>query len=183
MLYSFLVDLLFFIHCRVEDHIDEGLTEFEVSKKTTEIRKTIGGSYGDSFTPIIGAGANAAIVHYSPEEETAATLKRDECVLLDTGGQYHWGTTDITRTICIASDPSLSKVSHDFRSCYTAVLKGHANLCSAVFPEGTRGVHIDALARLPLWEMGLDYGHGTGHGVGYYSGVHEGPEVGLMIDD
>ena len=161
----------------MEDHIDEGLNEWTVSEKTTELRKTIGGSVGDSFTPIIGAGANAAIVHYSPSAETAAILKRDECILLDTGGQYHWGTTDITRTICIPSDRALSKVSMDFRKCYTAVLKGHANLSAAVFPEKTRGIQLDILARLPLWEMGLNFGHGTGHGVGYFSGVHEGPEV------
>ena len=132
---------------------------------------------GDSFEPIIGAGANAAIVHYAPSEDTSATLKRDECILLDTGGHYHWGTTDITRTICIPSSSSLEKVNEDFRRCYTAVLRGHANLSAVEFPEKTRGIQLDVLARQPLWEMGLDYGHGTGHGVGYYSGVHEGPEV------
>ena len=153
-----------------------------MSEKTTELRKIIGGSLGDSFTPIIGAGANAAIVHYAPAKETSATLKRDECILLDTGGQYAWGTTDITRTVCIPTDPSLSKVSMDFRKCYTAVLKGHANLSACVFPEGTRGIQLDILARQPLWEMGLNYGHGTGHGVGYYSGVHEGPEVDILLN-
>ena len=145
----------------------------------------MGGSYGDSFDPIVGTGANAAIVHYSAKPETAARIKRDQCILLDTGGQYHFGTTDITRTICVPSDDQLSKVDRGFRECYTAVLRGHIDLMTAVFPEGTRGVQLDCLARQPLWELGLDFGHGTGHGVGYYSGVHEGPEVrcSVILDD
>lgn len=166
-----------FLIIRIEDHIDEGVSEYLVGLKSTEFRKTIGGSYGDSFDPIVGSGANAAIVHYSAKPETAARLQRDHCILLDTGGQYHFGTTDITRTICIASDDQLSKVDPAFRECYTAVLRGHIDLMTAVFPEGTRGIQLDCLARQPLWELGLDFGHGTGHGVGYYSGVHEGPEV------
>ena len=103
---------------------------------------------------------------------------RDKCILLDTGGQYHWGTTDITRTVCLPSDPALSRVDMAFRRCYTAVLKGHIGLMTAVFPEGTRGVQLDLLARQHLWQMGLDFGHGTGHGVGCCLCVHEGPEVG-----
>ena len=162
----------------LEDNIDTGLTEVQIAEKTTELRRTIGQSYGDSFEPIVGYASNAAIVHYAPEPETAATVGRDHCILMDTGGQYHWGTTDITRTVVIPSDAELSKVSEDYRKCYTAVLKGHIALQSTQFPEGTRGIQLDVLARMALWNMDLDYGHGTGHGVGYYSGVHEGPEVG-----
>ena len=162
----------------LEDNIDTGLTEVQIAEKTTEIRREIGHSVGDSFEPIVGYAGNAAIVHYAPEPETAATVGRDQCILMDTGGHYHWGTTDITRTVVIPSDPSLSKVSLDYRKCYTAVLKGHIALQSIQFPEGTRGMQLDVLARMGLWEIGLDYGHGTGHGVGFYSGVHEGPDVG-----
>ena len=116
-------------------------------------------------------------MHYEPEASSSAPLCRDRCILLDTGGQYHWGTTDITRTICIPSCDDMSTVDVEFRRSYTAVLKGHIALASAVFPERTRGIQLDVLARQSLWQMGLDFGHGTGHGVGYCSGVHEGPEV------
>lgn len=164
---------------RLEAHIDEHPTEFDVAAQSTAFRRRFAQSLGDSFAPIVGCGANAAIVHYEPTSAaSSARLQRDTCVLLDTGGQYRWGTTDITRTVCVASDAALSRVDPAFRECYTAVLKGHIALATAVFPARTRGVQLDVLARRALWERGLDYGHGTGHGVGYCLGVHEGPEVG-----
>ena len=182
---AFLRDSVAMIHLLywLENQIDTGLTEVEVAEKSTELRRELAGSFGDSFEPIVGYGRNAAIVHYKPEKETAATLGRDSWVLLDTGGQYHWGTTDITRTVVIPSDPSLRKVNMDYRRRYTAVLKGHIALECIRFPEGTRGIQLDVLARKALWMMGLDYGHGTGHGVGYFSGVHEGPDVRMRSED
>lgn len=163
---------------RLESHIDEHPTEFDVAAQSTAFRRRYAQSLGDSFAPIVGCGANAAIVHYEPTSAaSSARLQRDTCILLDTGGQYEWGTTDITRTVCIASDAAQSRVDRAFRECYTAVLKGHIALATAVFPARTRGVQLDVLARSALWERGLDYGHGTGHGVGYCLGVHEGPEV------
>ena len=153
------------------------MTEFGIATKSTEYRRIYAKSISDSFAPIVGCGSNAAIVHYEPEASSSAPLCRDRCILLDTGGQYHWGTTDITRTICIPSCDDMSTVDVEFRRSYTAVLKGHIALASAVFPERTRGIQLDVLARQSLWQMGLDFGHGTGHGVGYCSGVHEGSEV------
>ena len=160
------------------DSVDAHITEADAAAKSTELRRTLAHSLSDSFAPIVGCAGNAAIVHYEPEPATAAPLVRDKCILLDTGGQYRWGTTDITRTVCLPSDAALSRVDMAFRQCYTAVLKGHIGLMTAVFPEGTRGVQLDLLAREPLWQMGLDFGHGTGHGVGCCMCVHEGPEVG-----
>ena len=158
-------------------NIDSHLDEYAAALKSTEFRHTFAHSLSDSFAPIVGCGRNASIVHYEPEASTAAPLVRDACILLDTGGQYRWGTTDITRTVCEPSDASMTRVDMDFRRCYTAVLKGHIDLMTAVFPEGTRGIQLDALARQALWNMGLDFGHGTGHGVGCCLCVHEGPEV------
>ena len=163
---------------RLEAHIDEHPTEFDVAAQSTAFRRRFAQSLGDSFAPIVGCGANAAIVHYEPTSAaSSARLQRDTCVLLDTGGQYRWGTTDITRTVCVASDAALSRVDPAFRECYTAVLKGHIALATAVFPVRTRGVQLDVLARRALWERGLDYGHGTGQGVWDCMGVHEGPEA------
>lgn len=182
---AFLRDSIAMVHLLsyLEEHIDENPTEFQIAELSTSFRKTYAHSYGDSFGPIVGFGRNAAIVHYSPEEGSSAPMSRDDCILMDTGGQYHWGTTDITRTLVVPSEPSLSHVSPALRAAYTSVLKGHIALARAQFPAGTRGVQLDTLARAPLWEQGLDFGHGTGHGVGYFSGVHEGPEVGVFVGD
>ena len=133
---SLLVFPSFFVVIRrLEAHIDEHPTEFDVAAQSTAFRRRFAQSLGDSFAPIVGCGANAAIVHYEPTSAaSSARLQRDTCVLLDTGGQYRWGTTDITRTICVASDAALSRVDPAFRECYTAVLKGHIALATAVFP-------------------------------------------------
>jgi Xaa-Pro aminopeptidase len=123
-----------------------------------------------SFDTISGAGANGAIVHYRATERSNAALTPGSLYLLDSGAQYPDGTTDVTRTIAIG-EPSA-----EMRDRFTRVLKGHIALATARFPVGTSGSQLDALARRPLWEIGLDYEHGTGHGVGSYLSVHEGPQ-------
>jgi len=123
-----------------------------------------------SFDTISGSGPNGAIVHYRVNTESNRTLNQGELFLLDSGGQYEDGTTDITRTIAIGSP------SDEMRRNNTLVLKGHIELALARFPKGTRGIDLDVLARNALWLHGLDYAHGTGHGVGSYLAVHEGPQ-------
>jgi Xaa-Pro aminopeptidase len=123
-----------------------------------------------SFDTISAAGANAAMCHYNHLNASPATLRMDTVYLLDSGGQYSDGTTDITRTIAIG-DPGA-----DVRRMFTLVLKGHIALASARFPEGTTGTQLDVLARQFLWQGGFDYEHGTGHGVGTFLNVHEGPQ-------
>jgi len=123
-----------------------------------------------SFDTISGAGPNGAYPHYRVSTASNAVLKNDTLYLVDSGGQYIDGTTDITRTIAIGSPPAQA------RTDFTNVLKGHIAIAMARFPEGTRGVDIDVLARLALWRNGKDYAHGTGHGIGSYLNVHEGPQ-------
>ncbi|MBL4740826.1 MAG: aminopeptidase P family protein, partial [Sneathiella sp.] len=123
-----------------------------------------------SFSTISGAGANGAIVHYRATEKTSKSLENGNLYLVDSGGQYLDGTTDITRTVAIGT-PTL-----EMKERFTLVLKGHIALAEAVFPVGTTGSQLDTLARAPLWKYGLDYDHGTGHGVGSYLSVHEGPQ-------
>ena len=123
-----------------------------------------------SFDSIVGAGPNGAIVHYRVSERTNRRLEPGTLFLVDSGGQYLDGTTDITRTVPVGEAPE------DARRHFTLVLKGHIALSRARFPEGTAGQQLDALARRPLWEAGLDYDHGTGHGVGSFLSVHEGPQ-------
>ncbi len=123
-----------------------------------------------SFPTISGAGSNGAIVHYHSTLETNRHLEPGTLYLVDSGGQYLDGTTDITRTLAIGCP------SDEHRDRYTRVLQGHIALATARFPEGTTGSQLDALARAPLWAQGLDYDHGTGHGVGSFLGVHEGPQ-------
>ena len=123
-----------------------------------------------SFDTISGAGPNGAIVHYRVSEASNRKLEAGELYLSDSGAQYDDGTTDITRTVAIGEPDD------EQRRCYTLVLQGHIAIATARFPEGTRGVDIDVLARDALWRAGLDYAHGTGHGVGSYLGVHEGPQ-------
>lgn len=124
---------------------------------------------GDSFAMICGYREHGAIVHYQASEESASTLQGEGLLLIDSGAQYLDGTTDITRTVTLGN-PTANEI-HD----YTLVLKGHLALARAQFPVGTRGVQLDALARMPLWSEGLGYLHGTGHGVGHFLGCHEGP--------
>lgn len=123
-----------------------------------------------SFPTISAAGPNGAIIHYRAADESRQRLEPGTLYLADSGGQYLDGTTDVTRTIAIGSSTS------EHRDRYTRVLKGHIALALATFPMGTTGAQLDTLARRPLWEVGLDYDHGTGHGVGSYLGVHEGPQ-------
>ena len=123
-----------------------------------------------SFDSISGAGPNGAIVHYKSSEKTNRKLETGTLYLIDSGGQYVDGTTDITRTVPIG-DPT-----DEMRDRFTRVLKGHIAVATAVFPKGTRGTQLDSFARRPLWDAGLDYAHGTGHGVGSFLAVHEGPQ-------
>lgn len=123
-----------------------------------------------SFDTIAGYGPNGAIVHYSATPESNTTVRPGNLLLIDSGGNYLDGTTDITRTIAIGTPTSAMR--HDF----TLVMKGHIAIATAVFPEGTRGAQLDAMARMPLWKEGKSYLHGTGHGVGHFLNCHEGPQ-------
>ena len=147
----------------------EKITELSAAEYLEHLREQGEHYMGPSFEPIVAYGANAAMCHYSPTKESDTQLLPEGLVLFDTGGQYLEGTTDITRTI------ALGPCTAEQKKHYTAVLRGHLNLAAAKFLHGVRGINLDCLARGPLWEMGLDYNHGTGHGVGYYLNVHEGP--------
>ncbi|MEI6755249.1 MAG: aminopeptidase P family protein [Paludibacter sp.] len=155
----------------LEENVASGnLTETSVNKKLYECRNEQENFIGESFGTIAGYGPHGAIVHYSATEESASTLKPEGIFLLDSGGQYLDGTTDITRTV------ALGKVTEQQKKDFTLVLKGHIALGTAVFPVGTRGSQLDILARKAMWDLGLNYGHGTGHGVGHFLNVHEGPQ-------
>jgi Xaa-Pro aminopeptidase len=147
-----------------------GVDEMAAAQKLQDFRRLSNELRDLSFTTISGAGPNGAIVHYRVTPETNRLLEPGNLFLVDSGGQYPDGTTDITRTIAIGEPTA------EMRDRYTRVLKGHIALATAKFPEGTSGQQLDALARKPLWEIGLDYDHGTGHGVGAYLSVHEGPQ-------
>jgi Xaa-Pro aminopeptidase len=144
--------------------------EIDACVKLEEFRKASGVLKDLSFDSISGAGPNGAIVHYRVTKKTNRRLARGSLFLIDSGGQYLDGTTDVTRTIAIG------RPTKEMRERFTRVLKGHIALARVRFPKGTSGHQLDALARLSLWEAGLDYDHGTGHGVGAYLGVHEGPQ-------
>ena len=146
------------------------VTELEASEVLESCRKNNTLFRDLSFPTISGAGSNGAIVHYRSTERTNRRLELGSLYLVDSGAQYVDGTTDITRTMAIGTPTA------EHRDRYTRVLKGHIALATARFPKGTTGSQLDTLARQPLWEMGLDYDHGTGHGVGSFLGVHEGPQ-------
>ena len=146
------------------------ISEWEASEKLTSLRAQIEGYRGNSFENISAYGPNAALPHYSTPREGSAEIKPRGLYLVDSGGQYTFGTTDITRTV------PMGRCSRLEREDYTLVLKGMIDLTLAVFPEGTAGCQIDALARRPLWVTNRNFGHGTGHGIGFYLGVHEGPQ-------
>lgn len=155
----------------LEENLKTGkLTEVSVDRKLYEFRSQQENFVGESFGTIAGFGPHGAIVHYSATEESASTLKADNIFLLDSGGQYLDGTTDITRTVSLGTPTVQQKID------FTLVLKGHISLTTAVFPVGTRGSQLDVLARKAMWDLGLNYGHGTGHGVGHFLNVHEGPQ-------
>ena len=155
--------------CWLEQHIDK-TTEISAAEKLLWFRQQADSFVDLSFATISAFGANAAIVHYKSTIETNSTINKENLYLLDSGGQYKFGTTDVTRTFCFGN-PSLEQKLH-----YTLVLKGLIRVSSARFPIGTNGAQLDSLARLDLWSHGLDYGHSTGHGVGYFLSVHEGPQ-------
>jgi Xaa-Pro aminopeptidase len=148
----------------------ETLTELAVSDILTRFRSQQPNYFDESFETIAGYGPHGAIVHYSATPESSSVVEPHGLLLIDSGAQYLTGTTDITRTIAMGTPTAQEK--HDF----TLVMKGHIALATAIFPEGTRGAQLDALARQFLWKEGLSYLHGTGHGVGHFLNVHEGPQ-------
>jgi len=148
----------------------EPVTELTVDEQLSAARARRPGFVGLSFSTIAGWNANGAMPHYRATPESHAVIEGDGLLLIDSGGQYLGGTTDITRVWPIG------RVGDAHRRDYTLVLKGTIALSRARFPRGTLSPMLDAIARLPLWEQGLDYGHGTGHGVGYFLNVHEGPQ-------
>lgn len=148
----------------------EPLNEYECSVKLHEFRSRIEGFRGESFETISAYGPNAALPHYVTPENGSAELYANGLYLCDSGGQYLFGTTDITRTVPLGPCSQLEKED------YTLVLKGHIALSRIVFPKGTAGCQIDVMARAPLWNSKRNFGHGTGHGVGFYLNVHEGPQ-------
>lgn len=147
----------------------ERVTEIDVAQILTHFRSLQPGYFDDSFETIAGYGPHGAIVHYSARPDTDAALEPHGLLLVDSGAQYLYGTTDITRTWALGTPTAQEKAD------YTLVLKGHIALACAVFPEGTCGTQLDVLARQYLWRAGLTYLHGTGHGVGHFLNVHEGP--------
>ncbi len=146
------------------------VNEWEASERLTAFRSEIPGYRGNSFENISAYGPGAALPHYSTPREGSAVIRPYGLYLVDSGGQYLTGTTDITRTVPMGDCSDLEKED------YTLVLKGMIDLSMAVFPRGTAGCQIDALARMPLWKAKRNFGHGTGHGIGYYLCVHEGPQ-------
>ncbi|SIR25701.1 aminopeptidase P family protein [Pontibacter lucknowensis] len=149
----------------------ETITELSVADKVLEFRAEQEGFVGESFDTIAGYKAHGALPHYKATPESDVELKADGLFLLDSGGQYTTGTTDITRVV------SLGNLTEEEKIDYTLVLKGMIDGATARFPKGTRGYQIDAITRKPLWDYARNYGHGTGHGVGFFLNVHEGPHV------
>jgi Xaa-Pro aminopeptidase len=147
----------------------EKITEISVGQKLNEFRLSQALSQGDSFHPIIGYGPHGAIVHYHATNQTNLDILPDNLLLIDSGGQYLDGTTDLTRTI------SLGIPTQNQREDFTLCLKAHIALATAIFPVGTKGYSLDSITRKPLWDKAINYGHGTGHGIGCFLSVHEGP--------
>ncbi len=153
-----------------EHHIGkERITELTVCEKLKEFRSQQDHFMGESFHPIVGYASHGAIVHYHVTRETDIEVLPENILLIDSGGQYLNGTTDITRTI------AAGEVTEQQRFDFTIALKGTIGLAKVIFPEGTKGYSLDSFARKPLWDNGMNYGHGTGHGVGHFLCVHEGP--------
>jgi len=153
----------------------ENITELGAADKLYEIRKAGENFYDISFTSISAYGANASMPHYSPTEKNQATIKNKGLYLIDSGAQYLDGTTDITRTLAVGA------LTIEEKTDFTLVLKGMINLTMQRFLYGTSGSNLDIIARIPLWNAGMDYKHGTGHGVGFFLNVHEGPHRISMI--
>ena len=159
-----------FLHWVALESPKGGLDELTASDKLHALRRETGELRDLSFDTISGAGPNGAVVHYRASEKTNRRLEPGELYLVDSGGQYPDGTTDVTRTVAIGEPTA------EMRDRFTRVLKGHIAIARAVFPKGTRGSQLDVLARQHLWDVGLDFAHGTGHGVGSFLSVHEGPQ-------
>lgn len=155
----------------LEEAVPKGeVTEMLITEKLVEYRSQQDNYVGESFDTIAGYGPNGAIVHYHVSEESSLNVKPEGLLLIDSGAQYFDGTTDITRTLAVG--PLTEQMKKD----YTMVLKGHINIATAKYPQGTRGSQLDILARKTLWDNGLNYLHGTGHGIGHFLNVHEGPQ-------
>ncbi|MGB0658841.1 MAG: aminopeptidase P family protein [Mangrovicoccus sp.] len=167
-----MVEFLAWLDAALADLVasSRALSEIEVVTKLEETRAATGALRDISFDTICGTGPHGAIVHYRVTEDTNRAIAPGDLLLVDSGGQYLDGTTDITRTMAVG-DPSQEQ-----RDCFTRVLKGMIAVSQARFPKGLAGRDLDALARSALWQAGLDYDHGTGHGVGQYLSVHEGPQ-------
>lgn len=148
----------------------EAMNEYSIGEKLRGFRAEGENFVGESFGSIVGFKENGAIMHYSAPKEGSKEVTNEDTILVDSGGQYLEGTTDITRTF------ALGTASEEFKRNSTLALKGLIQLSMVKFPKGTRGVQLDAFARLPLWMEGKDYNHGTGHGVGSFMNVHEGPQ-------
>ncbi len=173
----------------LENETDESITEISLSEKLLSFRSDQEGFIGNSFSPIIAFNEHSALPHYDPSESHGSTVEKGGILLIDSGGHYFGGTTDITRTV------STGRPSDRQKRDFTLVLKGYISLATAKFPKGTKGYQLDILARKDLWMHGMNYGHGTGHGVGYFLNVHEGPvnistsanrtiiEPGMLISD
>ncbi|MBQ4531033.1 MAG: aminopeptidase P family protein [Lachnospiraceae bacterium] len=159
-----------FIHY-IKENADKEITEFEAAQYIDNLRKNTEGCFDLSFETISAYGANGAMMHYSAREEGCAKIQSKGFLLVDSGGQYREGTTDVTRTI------ALGELSREMKKHYTLVLCGMLRLMNARFLYGCTGRNLDILARGPLWEQGIDYRCGTGHGVGHILNVHEGPNV------
>ncbi len=157
----------------LESELSDGsrtITELTIDEEITNARARQPNFVSPSFSTIAGFNANGAMPHYQATPENHSVITGNGLLLIDSGGQYLGGTTDITRVVPIGN------ISDQQRTDYTLVLKGMIALSMARFPKGTKGASLDSIARMPLWQHGLDYGHGTGHGVGYFMNVHEGPQ-------
>lgn len=159
--------------CWLEREVQQGtVSELSAVAKLHELRAAGENFRGESFATIAAYAAHGAIIHYNPSPASDVKLRPEGLFLLDSGGQYLDGTTDVTRTVLLGGEATPEQ-----RDRFTRVVKGHVALARCRFPAGTAGRQIDVLARLPLWAAGLDYAHGTGHGVGAYLNVHEGPQA------
>ena len=156
----------------VKDNVNKiEITELSAAAQLKNFRAEQEGFVGESFTTIAGYKGHGALPHYSSTPESDVVVKADGLFLVDSGGQYQYGTTDITRVLPMGNN------TEEERTDYTLVLKAMIEGCKTRFPKGTCGYQIDAITRKPMWDYALNYGHGTGHGVGYYLNVHEGPQV------
>ncbi len=155
----------------LEENVPSGqVTELSAEAQLRSYRAEMDGYHGDSFRTIAGYAEHGAMMHYASSDETDVTVKPGNFFLVDSGGQYPDGTTDITRTF------SYGDLTDQEMKDYTLVLQGFIDLSEAVFKTGTTGCNLDILARGPMWKEGIDYGCGTGHGVGFFLNVHEGPQ-------